>query len=131
MKHLCHLFMFLVALVVGTCSAHGAAVVVTTSMLGSKETPPNASTANGAAVVTLQVGDNTLLVSAEFFSLTGGAANAAHIHCCAAPGVAAIVAVPLPGFPAATSGAYTNSFDLSVAGTYNAAFITAHGGTVA
>src|SRR5262249_62216078 len=39
-------------------------------------------------------------------------------------------AVGLPNFPAATSGMYAHSFDLSVAGTYNPAFIAAHGGTV-
>jgi hypothetical protein len=39
--------------------------------------------------------------------------------------------VPFTGFPNATSGTYNQSFDLSVVGTYNAAFIAAHGGTVA
>src|SRR5262249_18459164 len=37
---------------------------------------------------------------------------------------------PFPNFPPATSGMYAHSFDLSMAGTYNPAFITAHGGTV-
>ena len=129
MKHLCHLFTLSVALVVGTSSAHGGAVV-TTTLLGSKETPPNASTATGSAGVGL-INNNTLDVSETFAGLIGGPATAAHIHCCAPPGVAAPVAVPLPNFPAATSGQYLNSFDLSMAGTYTAAFIAAHGGTVA
>jgi len=130
MKHLCHLFMFSVALVVGTSSAHGATTLLTTTLLGSNETPPNASTATGSALVTLEGDNNTLDVNETFAGLIGGPASAAHIHCCASPGVAAVVAVPFPNFPAATSGQYVNSFDLSNPATYNAAFITAHGGTV-
>ena len=38
---------------------------------------------------------------------------------------------PAGHFPAATSGHYVNSFDLSMAATYNPAFIAAEGGTVA
>jgi len=129
MKHLCHLFMFSIALIVGTSPAQGGPAL-TTTLLGSNETPPNASTATGNAVVALESGNNTLDVVESFVGLIGGPASAAHIHCCAAPGVAAMVAVPLTGFPAATSGTYANTFDLSVAGTYTAAFITANGGTV-
>ena len=37
-----------------------------------------------------------------------------------------------PGFPlGVTTGTYLMTFDLTVASTYNPAFITAHGGTVA
>ena len=129
MKHFCHLFMFSVALVLGTSSAHGA-TPLTTTLLGSNETPPNDSTATGSALVILESDNKTLDVNVTFAGLIGGPAGAAHIHCCASPGVAAIVAVNFPNFPAATSGQYVNSFDLSVAGTYNPAFITAHGGTV-
>jgi hypothetical protein len=127
MKHLCHLFMFSVALVVGASSAHGT-TLLTTTLFGSNETPPNASMATGSALVILD--SDNLDVNETFAGLTGGPASAAHIHCCAAPGVAAIVAVPFPNFPATTSGQYVNSFDLTVAGTYDAAFIAAHGGTV-
>jgi hypothetical protein len=42
-----------------------------------------------------------------------------------------IVAVPFVGFPAATSGTYSNSFDLTLDATYNSAFETANGGTAA
>jgi len=120
--------MLSVALVVGASSAHGS-TWLTTTLLGSNETPPNGSTATGSASVLLG-STNSLDVGVTFAGLIGGPATAAHIHCCAAPGVAAIVAVPFPNFPAATSGQYVNSFDLSMAGTYNPAFITAHGGTV-
>jgi hypothetical protein len=128
MKHVGHLFMFSVALIVSTCSAHGA-TVVTTTLLGSKLVPPIASTATGRAVATLQGDNKTLEVDVTFVGLTGSA-TAALIHCCGSPGVNALVAVTLPGFPSTTSGHYVNTFDLSVAATYNSSFITAHGGTV-
>ena len=127
LKLLCGL---LLALVLAVPSAH-ATVILTTTLLGSNETPPNASTATGTALVTLESDNKTLDVNETFSGLTGGLASAAHIHCCALPGVAAIVAVPFTGFPNATSGHYINSFDLSQASTYNPAFITAEGGTVA
>src|SRR5439155_7086488 len=41
------------------------------------------------------------------------------------------VAVPFPGFPAATSGTYNQTFDLTQASTYTGAFISSHGGTAA
>jgi hypothetical protein len=72
-----------------------------------------------------------LSVNITFSGLTGGSASAAHIHCCTAPGSNAAVAVPFTGFPNATSGTYSNTFDLSLAATYTAAFITAEGGTAA
>ena len=106
-----------------------ANTIYTATLSGSNETPPNASTAVGAIIVGLS-GD-TLTVAELFSGLTGGPAAAAHIHCCAPIGVAAIVAVPFTGFPAATSGFYTNTFDLTQASSYNAAFVTANGGTAA
>jgi hypothetical protein len=103
--------------------------VFTATLLGSNETPPNASTATGFITVTLT--GNTLSVAESFSGLIGGAGSAAHIHCCAGSGVAAVVAVPFPGFPAATSGTFNQSFDLTNAASYNGAFITANGGTAA
>src|SRR5947209_11743755 len=111
MRHLCHVFMFSLALVVGTSCAHGATLLTTLS--GSNETPPNASTATGSASVTLESDNKTLDVNETFAGLTGPA-SAAHIHCCAAPGASAAVAVTFPNFPSATSGTYFNSFDLSM-----------------
>lgn len=63
--------------------------------------------------------------------------TAAHIHCCTAEpntGTAG-VATTVPyfaGFPiGVTAGTYNMTLDLLAASTYNPAFITAHGGTVA
>jgi len=103
--------------------------IFTATLLGSNEVPSNASTATGFITVTL-TGDS-LFVDETFSGLIGGPAAAAHIHCCAGPGVAVGVAVPFIGFPAATSGTYSHLFDLTLDGTYTAAFETAHGGTAA
>ena len=104
----------------------------TGTLSGANEAPtPVASPATGTAVVTLS--GNTLTVSTTFSGLLG-TTTASHIHCCALPGSPAGVATQLPffaGFPiGATSGAYTNTFDLLLASTYNPAFVTANGGTV-
>lgn len=63
--------------------------------------------------------------------------TAAHIHCCTAePGAGnAGVATTVPyfaGFPiGVTAGTYSMTLDLLSASTYDPAFVTAHGGTVA
>jgi len=57
-------------------------------------------------------------------------ASAAHIHCCGPIGVNEIVAVPFTPFPNATSGTFMATVDLTLAATYNGAFITQEGGTV-
>ncbi|HVG26415.1 MAG TPA: CHRD domain-containing protein [Acidobacteriaceae bacterium] len=85
-------------------------VTLTAVMTGSQEAPPTPSAATGFATVILN--GNLLTVSESFSGLTAPA-SAAHIHCCAPPGVSAPVVVPFPGFPTTTSGTYTNSFDLS------------------
>jgi hypothetical protein len=88
-----------------------ATLTFTAIMQGSNETPPNSSTASGFATVVLN-GD-ILTVNESFSGLIGGNASAAHIHCCAVPGISAPVVIPFPAFPAATSGTYSQTFDLS------------------
>jgi CHRD domain len=111
-------------------SASASASTIFNAVLnGGNEVPPNASTASGFSTVTLS-GD-TLTVVETFSGLVGGPATAAHIHCCAPLGTNTGVAVPFPGFPAATSGSYNMSFDLTQAATYNSTFLSANGGTAA
>ena len=98
-------------------SAQGA--VFQAALNGLQEVPANASTASGFVTVTL-LGD-LLTVDLSFTGLTN-IASAGHIHCCTSPGTNAIVAVPFTGLPAALSGVYSNTFDLMLAATYNAAF---------
>lgn len=117
----------------GFVSASQAAIVLTTVLSGLAEAPPNASTGTGMATVTF---DDTLLtmrLQATFSNLTG-TVTAAHIHASTVvpnTGTAA-VATQTPtfsGFPSGvTSGNYDNTFDMSLAGSYNAPFLAANGG---
>ena len=121
----------IIALAATGAPAGAQVTVFTAALTGSQEVPPNASPASGSITVTLDEALNTLSVSEVFAGLVGGPAAAAHIHCCAAPGTNASVAVPFTGFPAMTSGTYTHLFDLTDPASFNAVFITNHGGTVA
>ncbi len=107
--------------------AHADTIVYTAILKGTNEVPPNASPGTGTATFTL---NGNLLTINETFSGLVAPATAAHIHCCAPVGVNAAVAVPFTPFPNATSGTFNTIVDLSLAATYNAAFITAEGGTV-
>lgn len=108
--------------------------VYTAPLLGSSEVPPNASPGNGTTTVTIDFDLFTMRVEATFADLVG-TTTAAHIHCCVAPGANAGVATQLPsfdGFPlGVTSGAYDHTFDMALESSYNPAFVTANGGTVA
>jgi hypothetical protein len=102
---------------------------------GPSEAPSNASPGHGTAVITFDLDLVTMRVQATFADLVG-ITTASHIHCCttlAGTGTAG-VATQTPffaGFPiGVTSGTYDHTFDLTVPGSYNAAFITAKGGTV-
>ena len=106
----------------------------TATLTGSQEVPPSGSAGIGSALVTLDTATNLLTVNVSFAGL-GSPTIASHIHCCAGPGTNAMVATPVPTFPGfplgVTTGTYLMTFDLTVASSYNPAFITAHGGTVA
>jgi hypothetical protein len=116
------------ALLLASAFTQGVAATITFTavMKGSNEVPGNASTATGFATVVLN-GD-ILTVNETFSGLTGGPASAAHIHCCAIPGVSAGVVIPFAAFPPATSGTFTQVFDLSTfsfgGGLTEATFLT-------
>jgi len=107
----------------------------TASLSGPAESPPNTSTATGSATVTYNSLTHLLGVFVNFGGLTTGTI-ASHIHCCTAtPGTGtAGVATTVPtfaGFPlGVTSGTYSNTLDLTLASSFNPAFVTANGGTV-
>ena len=76
---------------------------------------------------------NTLQVNVTFGNLTSPT-TASHIHCCAPPGMNAIIATQIPtfhNFPlGVTAEGYVSPvFDLTMSSSYNPAFITANGGT--
>ena len=112
-----------------TLPTQASTITYTAMMNGANEVPPTGSSATG--LTTLSLTGDLLTVDVTFSGLTGGPASAAHIHCCAPQGINAVVAVPFTGFPNTTSGTYTNTFDLTLAATYNGAYITAQGGTAA
>jgi len=99
----------------------------TAAMNGSNEVPPNGSPALGFATITLDDLLHTLTVDESFSGLVGNA-TAAHIHCCTPVGANVGVAVGFPGFPAATSGTYLHTFDLTDSAIYTASFRTNFGG---
>jgi hypothetical protein len=102
------------------------------TLRGSTEATPNNSPATGSGMITLN--GNLLRIQATFSGLTGPTTQA-HIHCCTALPFtgAAGVATPLPSFPGfplnVTAGAYDETFDLSLPGSYNPTFLNANGGT--
>ena len=121
----------LAALALAAAPSRAQVTVFTAALTGSQELPPNGSPATGSIQVTLDQTLNTLTVNETFSGLVGGTAAAAHIHCCAPPGTNATVAVPFTGFPTSTFGSYVHLFDLTDAASFNSAFVTANGGTVA
>ena len=105
------------ALLVGVSAIPASAGIIsfTVTLSGTQSVPGNASTATGSAIVTVDDVANTVFVSLTFSGLTGGNAAAAHIHCCSATNATAPVVIPFTGFPAATSGTYTNTFTTTAA----------------
>jgi CHRD domain len=108
-----------------------ADTVLTANLTGTLEIPSTVPPSNGTgnAVVTLEPND-MMRVQVTFSGLTTGT-TAAHIHCClAAPFQNAIVmvATTTPNFTdfplGVTSGTYDHTFDLTLASSYNPAFIT-------
>ena len=109
-------------------------LIFTTTMTGAQEVPPTGSPGIGSALVTIDTVTNLMTVNVSFAGLLSPT-TIAHIHCCAGPGGTAIPATTVPSFPGfptgVTTGTYLQTFDLTLASTYNPAFIAASGGTVA
>lgn len=101
------------------------------ALLGTNEVPSNASPGSGFATVTIDTIAQTMRTEA-FFSDLIGVTTASHIHCCAPPGVSVGVATQVPSFPGfplgVSDGTFDNTFDLTLASSYNPAFVTAQGG---
>ncbi|MEP6961558.1 MAG: CHRD domain-containing protein, partial [Acidobacteriota bacterium] len=108
-----------------------APITYTAVMNGAGENPATGSPATGSTTVIIDTATHFLNVTVTFAGLIGGNASAGHIHCCAAAPNNVGVAVPYVGFPAATSGLYLHTFDLTDPSSYTAAFLTFGGGTAA
>lgn len=120
-----------------------AAPVTFTAVLDGATEGTN-SPGTGSATVVLDTAAQTMSVAITFQNLLAttslgapSGTTASHIHCCTTVPLTgtAGVATQTPtfvNFPlGVTSGSYNNTFDMSLASSYNAAFITANGGTVA
>lgn len=116
--------------------ATASVVSYSASLSGAAESPANGSPGTGNATVLIDTVAHTMTVDVLFSGLLG-TTTAAHIHCCTAVPMAgnAGVATQVPnfvGFPlGVTSGTYHSVFDLTLPGSWNAAFITGNGGTTA
>lgn len=122
-------------MVLGAFSAPAKAdtLVFIATLTGGQEVPAVPSPGIGFATITFDTVAHTLTVSVTFSDLVSPT-TVAHIHCCTPPGTNVGVATPVPtfpGFPAGVqSGTYNATFDLTLASSFNPAFITAQGGTV-
>lgn len=130
------LCIILVLSLASALAASAAPIVYTAVLNGANESPPNASPATGFTTVTFDLAAHTMRVQVSFSGLQG-TTTASHIHSpTAVPGAGtAGVATTTPTFPnfplGVTSGTYDMTFDTSLASSYNPAFVTANGNSVA
>lgn len=115
--------------------ANATILTYETSLSGLNENPPVVSPGTGDVTVEYDDLAHTLWIDATFSDLVGNT-TAAHIHCCApTPQDNAGVATTTPsfvGFPlGVTAGTFNTLLDLTMASSWNPAFITANGGTAA
>jgi hypothetical protein len=120
---------------VGTLAGCNDTVYVFTADLsGANENPPVSPAGTGTAKVTWDTATNQMTVDVTFAGLTTPN-TAAHIHCCIAPPGNTGVATTTPtftGFPGGvTAGTYHHTFDMTLATSYNPAFVTLKGGVAA
>ena len=107
--------------------------VYTAVLDGPSESPANASPGTGSATVTIDSDLKTMHIQESFSGLLAGV-TASHIHCCTTISGAgtAGVATTTPTFTdfpsGVTSGSYDHIFDMTMASSYNAPFVTANGG---
>jgi MYXO-CTERM domain-containing protein len=122
----------LAAAFVFTQASFAGIITYDTDLLGSLESPPNASPGIGFADVIIDTVAQTMEVQVQFSGMLG-TTTASHIHCCtAAPDTGnAGVATTTPtfaGFPlGVTSGTYDNTLDLTASSSYNPSFVTTEG----
>jgi hypothetical protein len=136
MNRLVRLAVLTAAVVALPRGVHAAFIVYTATLSGPNESPPNASPGTGFAEVDVDTVAGTMRVRVTFSGLTAGT-TASHIHSAtSAPftGTAGVATTTptFPNFPlGVTSGTYDQMFDMTLASSYNPAFVTANGGTPA
>ena len=119
-----------------TSMSFGQVKLYNIALNGANESPSNNSTGTGTAIITLDLTAQTMRLQCSFSGLTGNTTTC-HIHAATAvadtgtAGVASQTPV-FTGFPlGVTSGNYDTTFDMTLAANFNAAYVTANGGTPA
>jgi hypothetical protein len=124
---------FAIALLVVARGSFAAPILYMATLTGPGENPPNNSTATGTAEVDFDPVTNLMHVNVLFSGITS-LTTASHIHSPAIPPATAQVATTVPSFPGfplgVSSGVFDNTFDMTLASSYNPAFVTSSGGTV-
>jgi outer membrane autotransporter protein len=119
---------------VGALPPVAQAQIFKAPLTGGAEIPPVSTTGSGTAVVALNSTTHEMTIKSNWTGLVSNTAIA-HIHCCVAQPANAGVATTVPsfvGFPAGVrSGTFNSTLNMTQAGTWNPAFITANGGTPA
>jgi hypothetical protein len=134
MIRLSALALIAVALLGITRESVAAPIIYTAVLTGPNESPPNASTATGFAEVDFDPVTLMMHVHVTFSGLTTPS-TASHIHTpTPAPftGTAGVATTTpsFPGFPlGVTSGTFDNTFDMSLASSYNPVFVAMFPGT--
>ena len=108
--------------------AQALPITYTAVLSGLNENPPVPTTGTGSATITYDPVTHLLGLNINFANLVSPT-TAAHIHCCAPqPATNAGVATTTPtfaGFPlGVTSGTYVSTLDLTLASSFNPAFVT-------
>lgn len=120
----------------GATISQASIVSYTVAFSGPAESPPNASPGTGFGTVDYDNVAHTLHLNVSFSGLTG-TTTASHIHAAtvvAGAGTAGVATTTpsFTGFPlGVTSGSFDNTLNLTLASSYNPAYITANGGTTA
>ena len=137
MRCISHVLVLIAVVMLPTSATYAIPIIFVADLTGASEVPPSGSPGSGHATVVLDTTALTLHVDVTFSGLLSNT-TASHIHCClpspgAAMNVMVATAVPtFPGFPLdVTAGTYSHDFSLLDSATYNPAFITAQGGTIA
>jgi hypothetical protein len=116
--------------------AAAAPITFTAFLSGPNESPANASPGTGFTTVTIDAVAHTMRVEVSFDALTANN-TAAHIHVINGPNDANVadtlgpVTTTVPtftGFPVGTFGTYDQTFDMTLATSFNPSFVTAAGG---
>ena len=113
-----------------TGAAVATPITYVASLDGAQRVPPSGSLATGFGTVIVDPATNLLTFALSWSNLTTNPLGL-HLHCCAPAGANGMLAINFLGFPAALSGAYAQTVDLSVGALYNPAFLTTHGGNAA